>query len=240
MRKINIITTQNVTIEYELATVAERFSSSVIDGIIILVTSFALFQLWTSSGNGSNFIPFQFFLFPISFLYHLLFETFNNGQTLGKKFLKIRVVKTNGEHPGFFDFLMRTVFRLVDITVSMGTLAMIMVSSSAKGQRLGDFFADTTVVRLLNANRFSLNRILSMDKLKQSEPKYPGVIKFTEDEMMLIKETIDRCKMYPNQGHKEALELLIKKIEGQLNVVAPDDRLLFLNTLIRDYVSLTR
>jgi hypothetical protein len=150
------------------------------------------------------------------------------------------VVKINGERPGFFDFMMRTAFRLIDVGLTSGTLALITISSSEKGQRLGDFLADTTVIRLANLNRFSLNQLLSMDVLKSYTPVYPEVIKFKEEEMLLIKETLERRKKYPNDSHLDALNKLVKKIEGQLGVVAPMDKVQFLNTLIRDYVSLTR
>jgi hypothetical protein len=167
-------------------------------------------------------------------------ESLNHGQSLGKKIFKIRVVKITGERPGFFDFLMRTVFRLIDITSTLGSMALITASSSEKGQRLGDFFADTTVVKLVNINRISLDRILSMDKLKSYTPKYPEVIMFKEEEMLLIKETLERNKQFPNESHTNALNVLVKKIEEKMGVVSPKDKITFLNTLIKDFVSLTR
>lgn len=237
MRKIDITTTQNVTIEYELASVMERAMASIIDLVIILLGSLLIQLVFVLMGDP---VTFFFVLLPTSFLYHLLMETLNHGQSLGKKILKIRVVKINGERPGFFDFLMRTVFRVVDITFTTSALALITASSSEKGQRLGDFFADTTVVKLLNLQRFSLDRILSMERLKSQEPVYPGVTKFKEEEMLLIKETLDRYKRYPNDNHAAALQKLIKKIEDHLDVKAPGNKEQFLQTIIRDYVSLTR
>ncbi len=240
MKKIDIITTQNVTIEYELATVRERATSTLLDLAILAFGSLILFALLASIFNTGKEFNYLYVWIPCSFLYHLLFETLNHGQTPGKKVMKIRVVKITGERPEFFDFMMRTAFRLLDITLSLGTLALITISSSGKGQRLGDFFADTTVVKLININSFSLNRILSMEKLKTYSPKYPEIIKFTEEEMLMIKETLDRSIKYPNENHLEAMDLLISKIEGQLGIVAPQDKREFLNTLIKDYVSLTR
>jgi uncharacterized RDD family membrane protein YckC len=237
MRKINITTTQNVTIEYELATVYERSVSTAIDTAIIYIGSLILYAILTIFTSSLNYL---FISTPAAFLYHLLFETLNHGQTPGKKVNKIRVVKINGERPGFFDFMMRTVFRFMDITATLGTLALVTISSTEKGQRLGDFLANTTVVKLSNVSQFSLQRILSMEKLKDYTPRYPGVIKFTEEEMLLIKETLDRYATYPNDGHGDARNKLVHKIEEQLGIVAPLDKNFFLSTLIKDYVSLTR
>ena len=237
MRKIDITTTQNVTIEYELATVIERAVAFVIDFIIIYLGSLIIYGIVTIFMDHANYL---FIVLPGSFLYHLLMESLNHGQSLGKMIFKIRVVKITGERPGFFDFLMRTVFRIIDITSTLGSMALITASSSEKGQRLGDFFADTTVVKLVNISRISLDRILSMDKLKSYTPKYPEVPMFKEEEMLLIKETLERNKRFPNESHANALNLLVKKIEGKLGIVSPRDKITFLNTLIKDFVSLTR
>ncbi|HEX3006374.1 MAG TPA: RDD family protein [Bacteroidales bacterium] len=237
MRKINITTTQNVTIEYELATVADRTIATWIDLAIIYLGSLIVFGIVSAFTGSFNYL---FISTPAAFFYHLLCEAMNHGQTLGKRIVKIRVVKITGERPGFFDFLMRTVFRFIDITLTLGSLAFITISSTEKGQRLGDFLADTTVVKLINVNRFSIGRILSMEKLKNYTPVYPGVVKFKEEEMLLIKETLDRFNKYPNDNHFDAREKLVHKIEEQLGIVAPHDRILFLKTLIKDYVSLTR
>jgi len=240
MKKIDITTTQNVTIEYELASVGERALASIIDVIVILLVSSIIYGIVSLMAKYNFKVTYFYILFPCSFLYHLFMETLHHGQSIGKKIIKIRVVKITGERPGFFDFLMRTAFRFIDITSTSGALALIIASSSEKGQRLGDFFADTTVIKLLNINRFSLKRILSMEQLKNYEPSYPGVIKFKEEEMLLIKETIDRYTKYPNDKHFEAFTRLVKKIEEQLQVTAPQNKIVFLNTLVKDYVCLTR
>jgi uncharacterized RDD family membrane protein YckC len=240
MRKIDIATTQNVTIEYEQANLQNRITASVLDLIIVYLGSLIVFGIISAIGNDDKSFNYYYILVPSSFLYHLLMESLNHGQTLGKKAANIRVVKINGERPGFFDFMTRTVFRVIDITITFGSLAFITITSSEKGQRLGDFFADTTVVKLINLNQFNLERILSMEKLKTYTPSYPEVIKFKEEEMLLVKEVLDRFSLFPNDSHIDAREKLVRKIEGQLNIVAPLDRNAFLFTLIKDYVSLTR
>jgi uncharacterized RDD family membrane protein YckC len=240
MRKIDITTPQNVTIEYELATVLERSIAAILDIIFTYLGSFILYTVIILFHGGGYFFNYLYILIPVTFLYHLLMETLNHGQTLGKKIFKIRVVKINGERPVFFDFMMRSAFRFLDITSTLGTLALITISSSEKGQRLGDFFADTTVVKLMNIERISLQRILSMEKLKEYSPLYPEVIKFKEEEMLLVKESLERYGKYPNESNTEALNMLVKKIEGHLGVKAPANKVLFLNTIIKDYVRLTR
>jgi uncharacterized RDD family membrane protein YckC len=240
MRKIEITTSQNVTIQYELATIIQRIVATIIDFIAIFLFCLFFFVIFFENWEFAFEAYIIYALMFASFFYHLLFETFNHGQSLGKKIFKIRVIKINGERPGFFDFMIRTAFRIVDIPLSFTALALISVSSSEKGQRLGDFFADTTVIKLINLETFSLGSILMLDKLKTYTPVYPDVIQFKEEEMLLIKETLERSVRYKNPKHNEALDKLVYKIESLLGVTAPDNKIAFLNTLIKDYVSITR
>ena len=240
MRKIDITTTQNVTIEYELATLFDRIFATAFD-VFFVYSGTAIFMGILSLVSQHNlFSVYMYVTVPAVFIYHLLFEALNHGQSIGKAIFKIRVVKITGERPGFFDFMMRSAFRLIDITATLGTLALITISSSERGQRLGDFFSDTTVIRLININSFSLQRILKMEKLKENVPTYPNVVMFKEEEMLLIKETLERTRKYPNDAHTKALNMLVERIELQLGVKAPRDKRLFLNALIKDYVGLTR
>jgi uncharacterized RDD family membrane protein YckC len=240
MRKINLTTTQYVTIEYELVSVIERSISTIIDFAIIYLGTYLLLLLLNLIFSTFLFSNYMYFIVPISFLYHLLFEYYNNGQSIGKKILKIRVVKTNGEKPGIFDFIIRTSFRIIDITFTIGGLALFTVSSTEKGQRLGDFIADTTVVKLINFDKFTLESVLSMEKLKNYTPKYPNVTFFNESEILLIKETMERYSMFPNEFNIKAINSIVKKIEQNLNVISTQNKIEFLNTIIKDYVSLTR
>lgn len=240
MKKTDITTTQNVTIEYQLAGYFERLGAYLLDIVIMGLSIFILYLIFRGVFNLSESATFYLVYIPIFFFYTLAFETFNNGQSLGKMALKIRVVKITGEQAGFFDYLMRWTFRMIDIYFTLGTLVTLTVTSSRKNQRIGDLLADTTVIKLIDANRFSLERILKIDTLSSYSPVYPSVTSFNEDEMLLIKETVDRYNMYPNSGHKEAVNLLVDRIETQLQVKAPKDKTNFLNTLIKDFVALTR
>ncbi len=239
MKKIDITTTQNVTIEYQLAGVFERMGAFLLDLLIMIFSYIILYFMLTGifmvSQRVASFITYFPFLF-----YSLFFEVINNGQSPGKMVLKIKVIKITGEKAGFFDYFMRWTFRMIDVTLTLGTLAALTISSSRKSQRIGDILADTTVIKLIDQNRFSLDRILKIDTLSTYTPMYPNVITFNEDEMLLIKETIDRFTNYPNQGHVNAINELIKKIEEQLQIKAPVNKIDFLNTLIKDYVALTR
>jgi len=61
-------------------------------------------------------------------------EAFGGGRSFGKKALKLKPVKKNGAEMTFLDYFMRWIFRIPDILFSLGTLAVIMISSSSVAQ----------------------------------------------------------------------------------------------------------
>jgi hypothetical protein len=61
-----------------------------------------------------------------------------------------------------------------------------------------------------------------------------------EEAMLLVKETVTKKLLHDNPAHRDAFDLLAKKMEKELKVKAPADPEQFLKTLLRDYIVLTR
>src|SRR5690606_12148888 len=108
------------------------------------------------SSEDTHTVVTNLLYLPVLFLYNLVCETFFGGQSIGKKSMGIKVVKMNGHNPTVGDCLLRWCLRIVDIGASLGALAAILVSSSEKGQRLGDMAANTVVIRLNPPNRYTI------------------------------------------------------------------------------------
>ena len=242
MKTIEIQTSQNVTIQYELAGLRDRFIAFLIDSIIIFISIMILsimIQI-VSDGTSGNYLYF-ILIIPILFFYHLAFEIFNNGQSIGKKLVSIKVVKLNGKQPSTEDYVMRWLLRLVDITSTMGAMAAILISSTERRQRLGDILAGTSVVRLKPGYNIGLNDILKIQSLDNYTPTYPDVVKFTDEDMITVKTALDRYSKYPNHAHKKAILNLVKKVADQLELSRlPSNQIQFLKTIINDYIVLTR
>ena len=167
MQTIEINTTQNVTIQYELALLRDRIFAWFIDFVIIIV-SISLLQLLTFSafsGDVASVIAF-FIYVPILFGYTLCMEIFNNGQTVGKLALGIKVVKLNGKEPELNAYLLRWVFRWIDIYGTIGIIAAIFVGSSNNKQRIGDVVANTTLIKTKPYAEMKLGDLLSIKTIK--------------------------------------------------------------------------
>ena len=148
----------------------------------------------------------------------------------------------DGEEPAPADYLLRAVFYFVDLLATAGILGGLLIASSPKRQRLGDMTAGTSVIKMTSSNRFGLGDILRISSLEDYEPRYPEVRQFSEDDMLLIKNTIARYQRYPNEANPNILHDLAIQLGLQLNAPREETRNAaeFLKNLIRDYIVLTR
>lgn len=248
MQTIDITTTQNVTIEYELAPLRDRILAFFIDALIIIFGYLILLYTLVSTlgsilSDSSITLYVVFSLSPIVIFmaYQFLSEVLANGQSWGKKAMKIKVARLDGMEVGTTDYLLRAVFHIVDTMASGGVLAILFISSSVKNQRLGDLTANTTVIKLNSDMRFSLPDILKIDSLTDYEPQYPQVVQLGEQDMLVIKNAIKRYQKYKNQAHAVIISEVTKKVSDQLEIDNPKThKVEFLKTLIRDYIVLTR
>ena len=86
------------------------------------------------------------FYFVLIWGYYALFEAFRNGQTPGKRVLKIRVIKDNGRQITFFESLARNLLRVIDALPSAYLTGVISILVTKQNKRLGDLVAGTIVV----------------------------------------------------------------------------------------------
>lgn len=243
MKTIQIVTPQNVLIEHELASVILRGIAFAIDQVIIvlfLVFTFIFVEILQLRPLMSDMFLWVVVL-PIYFSYSLLFEWLNYGQTLGKMLLGLKVRRIDGNEIGFTEAATRWLMRIVDIFVSAGSLAALLISSTERSQRLGDILAATIVIRQVPGSSVTLANLLKINTVENYEPKYPEVQKLKEDDVVLIKQTLVRFNKYGNEAHRIAVIKLASKLEEVLEISSgKQPRAEFLRTLIKDYIVLTR
>ncbi len=236
MKTIEVKTAHNITIQYHLATATDRILAFAIDGFIL-----SIYVLLMSAIFHRN----SFFLYLFStvgaMLYHLLFEMFNNGQSIGKKLMRIKVISVRGQSPEKQEFLLRWIFRIIDITLTIGSCAILSIISNSKNQRIGDLLANTTVIKIILGQSHPLD---SLQKLGTSsyEAKYPALKKFNDHDMLLVKESLNRMKKYPSVENQKMINTLSAELAS---VVGKDVKEIrnkdqFLTELLEDYILSTR
>ncbi|WP_163399987.1 RDD family protein [Flavobacterium fluviatile] len=241
MSELSITTTQNVKINFIAASAGERIGSYLIDlvikiayGIVVYLVFFnwlnldLLFQNLDQWSVGTILLGFYF---PVM-IYSLTLESIFEGQTIGKKLNKIKVVKIDGYQAGFGDYLMRWFFRLIDISILYGIIALITVVSSKKGQRLGDMVAGTSVITL--KNKIDISHTILEEIETTYVPTYPLVIKLSDNDMRIIKETFLRAEA---KNDYEIIYKLVHKIESVTGIKNQSigDPAGFIRTVLKDY-----
>ena len=87
------------------------------------------------------------FYFILSIGYGVVTEWYWHGQTVGKKILRLRVVDVQGLRLQFSQILIRNLMRIVDSLPAFYLVGGLAALINKRGQRLGDFAANTTVIR---------------------------------------------------------------------------------------------
>lgn len=241
MDKIQIETAQNVRITHQVAGLGDRILAFILDGLAIAVYEMLMLLVYFSLdldgvfGGNNYWVAFLVFGLPV-FLYHLLMESLNNGQSLGKAALKIRVVRLDGSSPQFSDYLIRWILRIIDISLTSGAMAIFTFLLNGKGQRLGDISAKTTVIS--EKDHMGLRRKTpGIDLPDNYMPIYPQVTIFTDKEMQAIKDLYQNAK---SKNNPEVIQSLAEKVARLMNVEATGKSAEFLKQVIRDYTYYTQ
>jgi uncharacterized RDD family membrane protein YckC len=160
--QLSIETPELVSIDLSLAGIGSRCLAVLIDYLIQGMTvwiGFLLFALIFSGSAGSASphvnasTAYKWGLaigIAIPFLLHwgyfTLFEAFWNGQTPGKRLMKLRVIQQSGRALGLFESMGRNLIRFIDMLPVFYFVGALCVFVNRRQQRLGDMAAGTLVV----------------------------------------------------------------------------------------------
>ena len=162
-----IETPERVQLEFALASIGNRFLAVAIDhGIQYFSISLIAFVFYNIAGVGSDLgiggtIQKEMSNWTIAILviivfllfsgYFVFFEWFWNGQTPGKRLLKLRVLREDGRPITLWESLARNLLRIFDALpggfIPLYSIGLITIFMNRRDQRIGDIFAGTVVVR---------------------------------------------------------------------------------------------
>ncbi|OBS11498.1 transporter [Elizabethkingia miricola] len=237
MNSIDINTSQNVNISFDPASIGERILAFIIDNIIKIAYSVIIyiiiayvfgFKLLKITDQWSLIAIFAIISLPVN-LYTLLFESFMEGQTPGKRIMKIKVVKTDGYQASFGDYFMRWFFRIIDI----GIIGIITIVVNKHNKRLGDLAAGTAVITL--KSKYNINHTILVNLSQDYIARYPQVIALSDNDMRIIKENYVKAKNTFDQGIIKKLAEKIRQTTGiTYNTQEITDQQ-FITIVIQDY-----
>ena len=232
MPTIRIQTAQNVTLEYEIASIGDRIAATLIDYLLY----FAWFVLWAIIVGAAPHllrnaaVVYWLVSLPTVF-YFLACEVFLNGQTIGKKSRHLRVMRLDGTAPRLSDYLLRWLLRPVEIVYTGGSVALVTLLVSRYGQRLGDMAAGTIVVNLRARPQAVAPAFTARDD-EDYELVFEQVTVLTDQDIALIRRLANQAVRSTNPALLHKVAERVKTVTGVRSDLAD---IPFLQTVLRDH-----
>ena len=155
-----IETPERVPLHFALASIGNRFIACAIDhaiqalalGLIgltaLILTSFPSIERVIEGAPKWVVAVMILVLFLVLAGYFAFFEWAWSGQTPGKRWLKLRVLREDGRPITFWEAAVRNLLRTLDMMPApFYSIGLISVFSTTRDQRVGDMVAGTVVVR---------------------------------------------------------------------------------------------
>jgi len=230
-----IETPERVALHFALASIGNRFIACAIDhtiqmcSLFVLIIFFIIISNFADLGSRLSNAPKWVIalLIVLVFLlmsgYFALFEWLWHGQTPGKRWMKLRVIREDGRPISFFEAIVRNLLREFDIMpFPFYSIGLVSVFSTDRDQRVGDLVAGTVVVREREAEAPAFAEVfaspVSDPALRRSFKPVQftaDINKLTEQEITVVESFLRRrwdLKDYPRQwmAWRVAMPILFK------------------------------
>jgi uncharacterized RDD family membrane protein YckC len=154
--EVEILTPEHVVLRFQTAGLGRRSAAQLIDCMIIYGIIAIMFIAAAIAGvfeedvlsfaEGLVLAVIILISFLIMFGYGICFEYFWNGQTPGKRVLKLKVVQEQGQPLTFLSAAIRNLLRLIDFLPGGYMLGCLFIFFHPRHQRIGDLVAGTIVI----------------------------------------------------------------------------------------------
>lgn len=235
---LQIQTTQNVAITFEPADPVTRCWAGLIDLLVGVAYIFAVIMVLssyftTAHLRESTMITIVLIASLPYFLYDFLSEVFMNGQSFGKRAMKIRVMRLDGTEPRIGDYALRWLIGLIEFKLTTCSLAALALLFSRSGQRLGDRVAGTTVVKV--APQARLRDTIYSNVNPNYNPTYPSAEHLEPEVLELIREVIRDRDL---RNDRQVVRTLATAVRDRMEVTPAESPLDFLRVVLKDYNAL--
>ena len=205
---IDIQTPENVAFGYRVAGIGSRFLATLVDTLIItllqVVTVVSLVLILNALdasilGNASAWVIalFGLLLFVFYWGYYIFFEMLWNGQSPGKRWTGLRVIRSDGTPITLSESLIRNLVRIIDFLPATYGIGVITMFIDKQSRRLGDIAANTLVVHdraPITIQELSVKRALHLRPWASANAFVDGfpIERLTNDDLNLIEDFIQR------------------------------------------------
>ncbi|TWP30338.1 RDD family protein [Apibacter muscae] len=243
MNGAQINTSQNVSIDYNLADIGERVVAKILDTLFIL--GYLLFCLaifigvayWYEDNleffienDGAIAITIYLVMMIPVFFYSLWAPYFMQGQTFGKKIMKLKIVKVDGSEAGFSTYLIRWLLNIID-SLFYYIVGLVVMGTTEKRQRVADLVAKTVVISTKPKMKIDQTILAQIDE--NYTPTFTQVLQLSDNDIQIISKTLTRIKATSDYS---MLSKLREKIESVIHESKPElTDMDYVQTVIKDY-----
>lgn len=205
-----LLTPEKVVVSVRLAGIGARAGAQLIDlfAIGFLFTAFSLVTntiLMPIIGGAATAGIQALAFFALVFLYFGILEAYWQGQTLGKKATRLRVMMADGTPVLPSAAFYRNLLRPADFFPFGYLLGTVAVFLNARSQRLGDLVAGTVVVRE-PAARTDFSPAPHRAGVHWCEPGLPDLRAMSLEEYVALKRLADRFPQLPDEARRASIE----------------------------------
>jgi uncharacterized RDD family membrane protein YckC len=221
--RVSLSTPESVELEFTLAGIGSRTLALTIDYSILILGILAFWIVWfvvsigllsSLESFGRDYSSAPLWLLAIFILlnfavwngYFILFETIWQGQTPGKRWVKIRVVRDDGRPVGMAQSTLRSLLRAIDDFCFIGALFILF---SKREKRIGDWVAGTLVIQEIQGNQQAT--VILSENAKTLAAQLPDVADLNQllpDDYAVIRDYLGRrTRMTPQARTEKSMEL---------------------------------
>ena len=231
MLAVKLDTGFNIEVEFPIAPFHRRLFAWLIDLMVLLA------YLWITDiilsrtvGRDWDERGWRVVLYMLPYLlYHLLMEISLNGQSIGKKAMSIKVITLEGGQPSLSQYLIRWMFRILDIGLFF-IPAFFSVILSSRSQRVGDMVAGTIIIDTKASTSWEDTIFTEVENTYQ--PKYKQVMQLSDRDINTLKSIIETVR---KKNDYELAFRISDRIQNKLSIQSDQEPFEFLQTLLKDY-----
>ena len=207
-----IETPERVELHYVLANIGNRFLAAALDHLFQAVLMVALLLLVGAVSNWNYDIGLGTWAWAVAVViffliywgYFVIFETLWNGQTPGKRIMKLRVVREDGRPIRFFEAFVRNLLRIaVDFmpppSYAIGVSSIIF---SPRSKRVGDLVAGTVVVKERASEAPTLDDIIRLSEAEERKLARTAPALFKANTRLLSDRELQAVETFLNRRYE--------------------------------------
>ncbi len=239
MEFVKVNTTQHIDIDYPVAGLGERLGAYFID-LALFIAVFIIYMIvmgWTGLYSSPVFETVMIVIYFAGYgFYDLICEIFMNGQSIGKRILKIKVISLDGAQPSIGQYLIRWIFRIIDIGITTGVAGLVSIAVTENKQRIGDLVAGTTLIKTVP--RTQIEHIAFHPVNDGHITTFETVHLLSDRDVELIHEVL---MTYYKTYNAQLIYQMANKVVHHIQATVPEgmNELDFLTTVVTDYGHVT-